>query len=365
MTFLRLSSLTGSWDKMKPLILCAGLAALTLAHSMTRSEGGELPGYDRFDIASPHRSQLLSSSLWYPAGSRTYAVPVGDNPLFEGTRALMGPSVAEGTFPLIVLSHGSGGNMDGLGWLSSALALKGAIVLAVNHPGSTSGDSSPRRSARLADRVRDLSAALDLVLADREFGPRIDRSRIYSLGFSLGGGTALQSIGLQVSASEIGSFCKARPGSPGCDFYGKGGVDFSKVDKTLSDDNYGDERFAGTIAVDPAWPFAFTSESIARTRKPVLLINLGTQDTLPEMVNVGVRGSALATRLPEATHVEIAPAEHFSFLALCKDKARAILEEEGEDPICDDPQGADRADIHRRVIEAVSDFVKLGVRPKS
>ncbi|WP_417667189.1 alpha/beta hydrolase family protein [Roseibium sp.] len=359
MTFLTLLSFPKATSHLKSLALCAGLSALLLARSSGVGESAELPGYDRFDIQAGHRGTLVQGSVWYPAGSRTYAVPVGDAPLFHGTRALIGPRIAEGQFPLVVLSHGSGGNMDNLGWLSSELALRGAMVLAVNHPGSTSGDSSPRRSARFSDRVKDLSAALDLLLNDPEFGPKVDRSQVYSLGFSLGGSAALQSIGLQLKAEKIGDYCADNPTAPGCDFYGKGGVDFRNVDFKFTDGDYGDPRFTGTIAVDPGWPYAFTKESVSQMEKPVLLINLGNQETLPEMVNVGEKGSGLANVLPNAAHMEIAPAAHFSFLALCKDKARFILKEEGEDPICDDPEGSDRAQVHRQVIDAVSRFLEL------
>ena len=70
-------------------------------------------------------------------------------------------------------------------WLSSRLAARGAIVLAVNHPGTTSGDSSPRRTTRLAPRAADLGAALEAVLGDPQFAPHIDRERISAVGFSL------------------------------------------------------------------------------------------------------------------------------------------------------------------------------------
>ncbi len=357
MTFSDRFSILSVYRQLRAPLLCAVIAVLLLAQAVTEGHAAELAGYDRFDIKAAHRSQLMQGSVWYPAGSKTYAVPVGDNPLFHGTRALIGPSISKGRFPLVVLSHGSGGNMDSLGWLSSELALRGAIVLAVNHPGSTSGDSSPRRSTRFSDRVKDLSAALDLLLNDPEFGPRIDRSRVFSLGFSLGGGAALQTIGLKLEAARIGEYCADHPVAPGCDFYGKGGVDFRQVDFSFTDGDYGDPRLMGTIAVDPGWPFAFTRESLEQMEKPVLLINLGTQETLHPMVNVGEKGSAMASLLPNATYVQIAPAEHYTFLALCKDNARALLAEEDDDPICDDPAGADRSDVHRQVIDAVWEFL--------
>ncbi|MTH97028.1 hypothetical protein E1297_13620 [Roseibium sp. RKSG952] len=340
---------------MRGLAVFAAMTSVALA--------GERPeilaGYDRLDIPADHRSGLVQGSVWYPAGTRTYAALVGDNPVFRGTRALVGADVQKGSYPLVVLSHGSGGNMDSLGWLSSGLARRGALVLAVNHPGSTSGDSSPRRSARFGERVRDLSSALDHLLDDPVFGPLVDRDRIYSLGFSLGGITALQSAGLEYRAEIYGDYCLENPASPGCVFFGKGGVDFHAVDEKLTEGNYADFRLAGVIAVDPGAPFAIAQDSIATMKKPVLFINLGEQDSLWREVNEGPKGSDLAGRLENAAYAEISPADHFSFLGLCKPEGAALLKEEQDDPVCDEPEGADRAAVHQRVVEVVSRFLEL------
>ena len=173
-----------------------------------------LAGYDRLTVAAAHRTAPVAASLWYPAGTPTYRGLVGDNPVFKGTYALVGATIAEGRHPLIVLSHGSGGNMDGLGWLSSGLAQRGAMVLAVNHPGSTSGDSSPRRSIRLDERAADLRAALDTLLSDQAFAPFIDPTRITSFGFSLGGATALNLAGIRMDRGLYGVTAGSRRTRP-------------------------------------------------------------------------------------------------------------------------------------------------------
>ncbi|MTI42802.1 putative dienelactone hydrolase [Roseibium hamelinense] len=335
----------------------ACIAPILACTLVTSAFGADLAGYDRFDFKADHRAGLVQASLWYPAGTSTYAAPVGDGPVFQPARALIGAAIKPGHYPLVVLSHGSGGNMDGLGWLSSELAKDGAMVLAVNHPGSTSGDSSPRRSARFAERVWDLSAALDHVLATPDFVQHVDRDRIYALGFSLGGTTVLQGMGLEFRAKRLGDYCAENAEAPGCDFYGSGGVDFRKADFDLTDGNYRDTRYAGTIAVDPGFPFGFTEESIASMDKPALLINLGSQETIWWAVNVGDKGARLAEKLPNAEFVEISPATHFSFLAECKEAGPQILRAEQDDPVCDEPQGVDRVDVHRRAVDAVSRFL--------
>jgi len=169
-----------------------------------------LPGFDRFDLLAAHRARPVAASVWYPAGSPSYRAPLGDGPIFAPSMVLMAPAVAEGRHPLILLSHGSGGNAAGLGWLAEGLVAKGAIVLAVDHPGSTSGDSSPRRSLDLDARARDLDAALQYVLADPDFAPHIDAKRIAAIGFSLGGTPRLA-----LQAYALTATCRRRTVPPG------------------------------------------------------------------------------------------------------------------------------------------------------
>ena len=129
-----------------------------------------------------------------------------------------------------MLSHGSGGQHRRAGLAGGALAQNGALVLGVNHPGSTSGDSSLRCSIRKWERAWDVSAALDTVLADPNFAPHIDPERIYSIGFSMGGETTLQLAGLR---GDIGAF-KAHCTGPGvrhlgCVYFAAGGVNYDTI----------------------------------------------------------------------------------------------------------------------------------------
>jgi predicted dienelactone hydrolase len=88
------------------------------------------------------------------------------------------------------------------------------------------------------------------------------------------------------------------------------------------------------------------------------LINLGDTDRL-SAADVGPDGNNLAGRLPDATYVEIAPANHFTFLGTCKPRAAELLLEEGDDPICTDPEGADRAAVHRHLVDIIAEGLGL------
>lgn len=337
----------------KTLLSIVGVVSLASAAS-----ADPIAGFDQFEVSAKHRAAPVAASLWYPVGTPTYRNLIGDNAVFVGSPAYVGAAIAKGQYPLVVLSHGSGGNMYNLSWLSSQLALRGTMVLAVNHPGSTTGDSSPRRSVRLGERAADLSAALDHVLADPAFAPHIDASRITALGFSLGGATALNLAGARMDGDAYHRYCeRLGDDAADCVFFGKGGVDFANLPASFEADTR-DARIGAAIAVDPGMTYSITEESVAAMTLPVLLINFGDAERWPA-VDVGPEGSDLVGRLANAEHATFAPANHFAFLALCKPGGRDILAAEADDPVCDDPDGADRAAIHSAIIDRVTAFLQL------
>lgn len=310
------------------------------------------PGYDRFDLTTTHRARPIAASILYPAAAPTYRAPIGDNPVFQPTMVMMGPAVAEGHHPLVLLSHGSGGNADGLGWLSAGLVAQGAIVLAVNHPGSTSGDSSPRRSTDLGARAKDLSAALDMVLADPAFAPFIDPDRISAVGFSLGGSTVLGLAGLRFDGAQQAHNCTTGPDAADCGFFLKGGVDFAAYPGFAADAR--DGRISQVVSIDPGFGGAVAQDSLDALSAKVHLINLGDEGDRLGAVDVGPKGNDLAARLPGASYTVVSPAVHFTFLGLCKENGAEILEEEQDDPVCTDPEGAVRSEVHDRLVTEVA-----------
>lgn len=315
-------------------------------------------GFDRFDIQADHRSGLIAAGIWSPADRKTYAVPIGGGPVFEPVEAYLGAALPDQKLPLIVMSHGSGSSIDGTAWLAAGLAERGALVLVMNHPGTTSGDSSPRRTVRLSERASDLSAALDHVLADPYFAERIDTDRIAALGFSLGGSTVLGIAGLRLDPEAYRAYCEMfGEAAQDCLFLSRGGVDLENLPPEFSAE-MSDARFASIVAVDPGFTYAAISETASEIAVPVQLVTLG--DSIPWFaVDVRAEGSGLVDMLPRVEHAIIPNAQHYSFLPICTENAAQLLVDMGEDPICDDPEGWDRATVHDASIEAIARFLEL------
>lgn len=335
-------------------ILAAALA--TMLPSLATAD--DTPGYDRITVSAKHRVSPMQGFIWYPQGRKTYMNLIGDDLLFKGKPAFVGAAMADGTYPLVLISHGSGGNMDNMSWLASGISKHGAIVLGVNHPGSTSGDSSPRRSIHLWDRPQDVSAALDHILDDPHFGPHINKDEIYSVGFSMGGYTVLQLAGIQGDKQGYINYCQEMgEAAADCLFFNKGGVDFGHLDTEAFNASYVDPRIKKTVAVDPGITYALQADTVAAVPNPVQLINLGEGENLWAAIDVSSSGSGLSEALPNGTYTVIAPAHHYTFLGSCKSAAPALLKEQGEDAICDDPAGSDRDVIHERINEAIAKFL--------
>ena len=152
-----------------------------------------------------------------PAGQPAKIIPASE---YAQTAGLPDPqSSAPAQLPLIVYSHGLGGSPVGKGYIDVAvqLAAQGYMVAAVFHADNR---YSPVRIENLADfafalaffpvivqmqalRPFALKAMTDHLIADGDFGPAIDRSRIGAFGASLGGEAVAHLVGAGLTTSLV------------------------------------------------------------------------------------------------------------------------------------------------------------------
>ena len=89
----------------------------------------------------------LDVAVWYPTLDKRPSETVGDNIVFRGVNVQRDATPAPGAHPVLLLSHGFGGNWRNLNWLAYAMAEQGYIVAAVDHPGTTTRNKSPHPGA--------------------------------------------------------------------------------------------------------------------------------------------------------------------------------------------------------------------------
>lgn len=146
------------------------------------------------EAADPARNRLFPCDIWLPDGSS-----------------------ARGPFPLVVISHSSGGNRRSATFLCSHLASHGYVVAAMDHSELVAAELAPaadesaeQRKARvdavIASRVPDVRFLIDYALGA---GLDVDPDRIGLVGHSFGGWTVLA---VPDSDARVGSVVAMGPG---------------------------------------------------------------------------------------------------------------------------------------------------------
>ncbi|WP_137134873.1 alpha/beta fold hydrolase [Rhizobium sp. FKY42] len=338
---------------MKDIFPLAALIVSTLMPLAASAESNI--GWTTISVPSPQRGKPLSVDVWYPSGAKAPEKLIGDNRIFNGDLAKPEAAINPGKYPLILLSHGSGSRALGMAWIATRLAEKGLIVAGPDHPGTTSGDSTPIATPRIWERTQDLTNIITWMTGEAPWKASIDPGKIGVLGFSLGGSTALEIIGARADLNAYADYCDRYTMMMDCQWFagGFGFVDGKRVaspvvklrefDKRFEQSNI-DPRITSAVVVDPGLVQAFKPESLKQIKANTTIINLGSGDTLAAVVDA----TKLVAQIPGVAYHQITGANHFSFLPACKPGAQDFLSEAGDaDPICDGKGLRDRAEVHR------------------
>lgn len=308
------------------------------------------------EISDSAGRRPLSVSLWYPTHAPGPSMRFGENAVFEGVTAAPGAPLADGPFPLVLVSHGLDGNSLNQAWLARALAEAGFVVAAPNHPGTTTWDRDPEMRSRLAERPRDLSRVIDAAFDHPDVGPAIDRQRIAAIGHSLGGWTVMALIGAAFDAPRHAGYCAGHPDSPDCRFMRDAGIGDHPVhlaDLVATD---ADPRIGAAIILDLAFTQGLAPTSLAGIRVPVLVIGAPRGGVL----DLDMESRALAASLPGASvsYAEPDGVSHYDFVGTCKQGGLAILAEDDPEFVTVCSEGsAQRAARHAVVAALVTDFL--------
>jgi predicted dienelactone hydrolase len=309
----------------------------------------------------------LQTAIWYPIDEATereiiFHAPAAEQ-IFRPVAVAPGAAVSRRsrTYPLIVLSHGTGGSAVMMMWLGTYLASHGYIVAAVNHHGNTAAEKVylPQGFLLYWERARDLHVVIDRVLRDPLLGARVDRRRIGAAGFSLGGYTVISAVGGRFDPRAFDEFCN----SPERDFtcgpqneFPDAPAKFEALRKTdpvvrqslrRATASYRDPRIKAAFTISPALGSGFTGRGLRGIRVPVRIV-VGDADTVtPPPTNA----QRYATLIPGANITVLEGGiGHYTFLHECTERGREVL------AICRDESGVDRAAVHETVARMALQF---------
>ncbi|WP_309629431.1 dienelactone hydrolase [Brevundimonas sp.] len=273
----------------------------------------------------------------------------GDQPSIEA--GVWWPAVPSSTpRPLIVISHGNGGDFRSHRDTAEALAGAGFIVATLTHTGDNWRDQS--RATDVVDRARQLSVLIDYMLGQWDGRAGIDAARIGAFGFSAGGFTVLAAGGGNPDLTRLVDHCRANPAFFDCRLIGQ-------HPETLQQRTQGspllphDARIKALVVAAPALGFTFTRQGLADVTQPVQLWQAGADQILPSPFYAEPVRDALPNP-PEYQPVD--GAGHFDFLPPCSPELAA-----NAPMICAPTPGFDRAAFHEAFNREIIRFFRAGL----
>jgi len=308
-------------------------------------------------------NRTLDGIVWYPAEAsdkeKDQYIGPPDAPLFYAGRAAkdatLAPSFAR--FPLIALSHGTGGSALQMAWLGTYLAARGYIAVAVNHPGNNAANGYTTQGFFEGwERAKDISTVITDMLADPRFGPKIDAGHIGAAGFSYGGYTMMELAGARTDFNRILAWCDEVKGAcdppemPDLTAKFKAIRQQPDVQRALqqSGDSFADSRIRAVFAIAPAVARAFTPESLQKISIPVEIVAGAADPIAPPADNASffaahIKGAKL-TILPGGIG-------HYTFVDVGTDAGKKQFPK----LFLDNP-GVDREAVHEQVAAMAADF---------
>ncbi len=340
-------------------LLTLGMLALCNGTAQAGAQPRET-GFQNLHIPASGQGRALSGAIWYPTDNKTGISPqlVADNAAFVGQKVIIDAKPDDQRHPLVVLSHGFGGNWRNQAWLATSLVRAGYIVAAINHLGTTSRDLEPVKGARLWQRPADISHVITALEQDAQWAAHIDSSDITAIGHSLGGWTVLELAGARMDADKMVQDCQIHPDLAACDVMRDFAIGKTATDRIKLAQDRRDPRIKRVVSLDLGLAPGFSKESLAHITIPVLIIAAGSPNP---KVPVALESRDLFDHLP-AQYRQLSvldQAAHFSFLQTCKPNAITLLEEEKPDDgiICKDGLKGDRPRLHKEVTQQVLAFL--------
>ena len=330
-------------------------------------------GYDEvlwFDHArkdwSGSGARPLHTAIWYPTtavGETLLTAGAVDDPLFiighVITQADLAPD--EDCYPVVLMSHGTGGTAHGLGWLGIRFARAGYIAVAVSHHGNTAIE--PYLVEGFAcwwERAGDLIVALDQLSDESRFSGRLDLARVFAAGFSLGGYTVIALAGAQTDLKLFQRWNEEHAGGRGPREFPDLGEQIPKLLASSEEfrrsvdrhnQSWRDARIKAVFAYAPAPPVrGFTTYSLAEIDVPVgLMVGGADREAPPQVCAVWLHQHLKHSQLTVLEdHVG-----HYVFLCEATERAKAL-----EPEIALDPSGVNRALVHDQAAAAAIEWFR-------
>ena len=283
-------------------------------------------GYREVELTDHDLGLTFPMLVLYPTNTPGETASVGR---FQLEVARDAP-VKKGVFPLVLISHGSGGTPLVYRTLAHYLARNGFIVGLPEHPFNNRNDNSWEGTVQnLTARPRHLRTAVDAFFGSPTFGRFVKPAAVGLIGHSMGGYTVLALAGGLPTSFPWES------------------ADGQRRRIAVAPDS----RVKAVVLLAPATAWFRASGALQGVGAPILMLHAEQDEYVPyehaQIVLNGVPGKE------QIEHRVVPNAGHFAFLSPFPEAMTSLAF-----PPSQDPPGFDRARFHDELNAAVTTFLK-------
>jgi predicted dienelactone hydrolase len=287
-------------------------------------------GYRQVVVTDAQLGLSFSVHVLYPTTARAQRVAVGRYQLDMAPEA----PAASGSFPLVLVSHGTGSSGLLHRQLAQALVGQGYVVGLLEHPHNNHDDDSWANTPQnLMARPSHLHLTLDTLLRDPHLGPALDPTAAALIGHSLGGYAVLAATGGQPEeVNPTSTRGLAIPVPPA------------------------DARVRALVLLAPALPWYAAPGALHAVQTPLLVLAAEQDEYLPPVHSEQVLRGVPATT--PVTWRVVPNAGHFSFLT-----PFPAYRTRPDFPPSQDPPGFDRPQFQVELAREVARFLAQYLPP--
>ena len=319
------------------LISCSDTSAETVNNS------DFFVGYKKIMVESKETGDEFPLTIVYPTNTKSKPVKFGP---FQMNLSI-GARIANKKFPLVIISHGSGGSNWGHRSIAFDLAKKGYIVGLPLHPRNNYRDNSDEgTNNNWLNRPKHIKSAIDSILSNVEFFNNIEKNKIAVVGHSAGGYTALALAGGIGNSEHIINLCKEKP---------KINQNFCSLAKSNSTKpielkGLSDSRVKAIVLMAPVGLLFQSDDALKQVKIPVFLMRAEKDKELVEPYHSELIAKKIRKQL--LSYQIIPNAGHFSFITPFPEVLKSKLGD-----VADDPEGFDRVAFHKQLGNSIATYL--------
>lgn len=303
------------------------------------------PGFRTVGLRNEDPPLRVDISLWYPTLRRPRDIQYQPWTITGALNA----KPADGRFPVLVISHATPADRFAYHDLAALLAREGFIVAAPTHGTDWMNNMDSLFTwNQLTDRVREINAAIEMILTAKDFAGCADPNRIGLIGFGSGATVALLMGGALPSAASWPDYCRSAPKN---DVYCRPWAQ-NRINEICSvfplKASMANPKIKAVAAIAPGFGMLFNSKSFEYFYPPLLLVCAARTQFNRSRLHCEPLAKLLGAK---ARFMVLPDADENALMAPCPP---ALIEELPE--LCYSVSEAERGAIHTRLSEALLAF---------